>query len=312
MTHYKQKISGLALLLTLLMNIAYAQEPVKKEKAQTQAAQAASNPVVGSGTPGRISKWTGVEGTNTYSPGNTNIIEDKVGKVGSGTTSPTSPLTVRGMIDTTLGGYKFPDGTVQTTAFDPNQVVRSLNGLTGNVQLAAGANITITPSGNTLTIAAENALTGVTHDATLKGDGTPASPLEVHDLDNPGRQPFVIKAPSLPTDPGVPSGKRFVIDYISGFTQISPAFSQAPERVDIRVFTTTSGIFMEHYVIGYLVFSGTLSSRYVVSQQVRLFCDSGTKPAFASPFGGSGGNFGNYFHRSSCRPALADKVIRKA
>jgi hypothetical protein len=35
---------------------------------------------------------------------------------GIGTAVPTSLLTVRGMIETTLGGYKFPDGTVQTTA----------------------------------------------------------------------------------------------------------------------------------------------------------------------------------------------------
>jgi hypothetical protein len=42
--------------------------------------------------------------------------EDKFGRVGIGTTAPTSKLTVQGMIETTLGGLKFPDGTVQTTA----------------------------------------------------------------------------------------------------------------------------------------------------------------------------------------------------
>src|SRR6185503_16135425 len=45
-----------------------------------------------------------------------NIYEDKFGKIGIGTRTPTSLLTVQGMIETTLGGYKFPDGTVQTTA----------------------------------------------------------------------------------------------------------------------------------------------------------------------------------------------------
>jgi hypothetical protein len=44
------------------------------------------------------------------------ITEDKFGHVGVGTTAPTSKLTVQGMIETTLGGLKFPDGTVQTTA----------------------------------------------------------------------------------------------------------------------------------------------------------------------------------------------------
>ena len=123
------------------------------------------------------------------------------------------------MIETTLGGYKFPDGTVQTTAAlssifhdaslmgngtsesplgiaiggvqtvhiansgdggeDRQQVVRSLNGLFDNIQLAGGTNITITPAGNTLTIAAPNLLTGVAHDATLAGNGTTATPLGV-------------------------------------------------------------------------------------------------------------------------------------
>jgi len=47
--------------------------------------------------------------------GDTSIFEDKNGLVGVGTDSPTSKLTVAGMIQTTLGGLKFPDGTVQTT-----------------------------------------------------------------------------------------------------------------------------------------------------------------------------------------------------
>jgi hypothetical protein len=38
------------------------------------------------------------------------------GFLGIGTTLPTSPLTVSGMIHCTSGGFKFPDGTVQTTA----------------------------------------------------------------------------------------------------------------------------------------------------------------------------------------------------
>ncbi len=36
--------------------------------------------------------------------------------LGIGTTTPTSPLTVAGTIESTSGGIKFPDGTVQTTA----------------------------------------------------------------------------------------------------------------------------------------------------------------------------------------------------
>jgi hypothetical protein len=48
---------------------------------------------------------------------------------------------------------KIADGAVTGGKIAPGQVVRNINGLLDNVQLAAGSNITITPSGNTLTIA---------------------------------------------------------------------------------------------------------------------------------------------------------------
>jgi len=49
------------------------------------------------------------------------------GNVGIGTTSPSSPLTVNGTIQSQSGGFKFPDGTVQTT---------SSGGTSGSVWLA--------------------------------------------------------------------------------------------------------------------------------------------------------------------------------
>jgi hypothetical protein len=84
-------------------------------------------PVSGSGTNGQISKWTG---SNTLA--DSAMTEDKYGRVGIGVTLPTSKLTVQGMIETTLGGYKFPDGTIQTTAATPGGVSVPLL-LTGNV-----------------------------------------------------------------------------------------------------------------------------------------------------------------------------------
>ena len=105
---------------------------------------AVANPVIGSGSAGRLAKWTGLYGANTYSVGDSGITEDKFGKIGIGTTSPTSPLTVAGIIDTINpgGGIKFADGTIQTTS-------------------------------------ASGALFSIPHDATLAGNGTAGSPLGV-------------------------------------------------------------------------------------------------------------------------------------
>jgi prepilin-type N-terminal cleavage/methylation domain-containing protein len=97
-------------------------------------------PVLGSGTVGRVTKWVGFN-SNSFI-GDSTIFEDKLGNVGIGTDAPSSRFTVAGMIETTLGGYKFPDGTVQTTS-------------------------------------ATGALFGVSHDATLTGNGTAGFPLSV-------------------------------------------------------------------------------------------------------------------------------------
>src|SRR5262245_48449764 len=72
-------------------------------------------PVLGGGTLGRLPKWTGFSSSNSVL-GNSTIFEDKFGNVGIGTDTPPSRFTVAGMIETTLGGVKFPDGTIQTTA----------------------------------------------------------------------------------------------------------------------------------------------------------------------------------------------------
>jgi microcystin-dependent protein len=48
-------------------------------------------------------------GTGMYYPG--------AGKVGIGTDSPGETLSVNGTIESITGGFRFPDGTIQTTAF---------------------------------------------------------------------------------------------------------------------------------------------------------------------------------------------------
>jgi len=106
------------------------------------------------------------------------------GTVSIGTTGTGSTLTVGGVIESTSGGIKFPDGSQQTTA----------------------------------------GLSTVTTNTTLTGDGTSTaplginSPLLVRDMDNPAFQPFVLTNTNLVT---VPSGKRLVIDYVSALVDVT-------------------------------------------------------------------------------------------
>lgn len=54
------------------------------------------------------------------------------GGVGIGTNAPASPLTVAGRIESLSGGFKFPDGTIQTTAASSGGDGHSLDAADGN------------------------------------------------------------------------------------------------------------------------------------------------------------------------------------
>jgi hypothetical protein len=246
----------------------------------------AAQSVSGSGTTGRIARWVGVEGANTFVLGNSTIFEDKFGKVGIGTDTPTSPLTVMGLIETkgSGGGVKFPDGTIQTTAgVAPNDVVRSLNGLKGDLLLVGGANITVSSAGNTITVAAPNALTRVVHDATLTGDGTTASPLSVVQGAGDASQPFQVSlgrvSPGASEPFTVPAGKRLVIEFVgASITRPTSVDLQPNDFVFIR--TELGSTMVEHDLVSYRIESRpapTGFTTYLVGQIVKLYADPGTQ-----------------------------------
>ena len=141
-------LATLLLTFALLLGGATAQEQAKKNPDQQQTAGPAISPaatpapVVGSGTPGKVTKWSGISGSSTYVVGDSVILEDKFGNIGIGAALPTSKLTVAGMIQSLSGGITFPDGTIQTTS-------------------------------------ATGALFSIPHDSTLMGNGTAGSPLGV-------------------------------------------------------------------------------------------------------------------------------------
>ena len=57
-----------------------------------------------------------VGGAGSWGASGNDIYNTNSGKVGIGTASPGQKLSVAGMVESTSGGVKFPDGTVQTTA----------------------------------------------------------------------------------------------------------------------------------------------------------------------------------------------------
>ncbi len=343
-----KRLFSITLLLIFVSGAVFAQEPTKRSKPQNLTAAAASNPVTGSGSAGQITKWTGVDGANTYTVGNSNITEDKFGKIGIGTTTPSSVLTVRGMIETTLGGYKFPDGTVQTTAgissvshdatltgngtaasplgiaaggvnttqlannavtaakladgavttakltdgavttakladaavtnakIANGTVVRSLNGLTENVTIAGGTNIAISSAGNTITVAAPNALTNVAHDATLTGNGTPASPLSVVQGAGDASQPVQVTL-DISLSFTVPDGKRFVIEYVgASVTRPTSGTLQPMDGFELR--TRIGSTTVSHILVSYRVSNGVAGfATYFTGQVVKFYADPGTQ-----------------------------------
>ena len=217
-------------------------------------------PVTGSGTIGRLTKWAGFTSSNS-AIGDSIVYEDKNGRVGVGTDSPTSRLSVAGLIESLSGGIKFPDGTVQSTS-------------------STGALLT------------------VAHDSTLMGDGTPvsplglSSPLAIRDLDNPARQPFQARVSCSTTIdgcsefiPSPPAGKRLVIEYVSMQGEI-PAGQVATFQID----ATAGGQFAVHDLgLSQPAVAFGFVGRVVVAQQVRLYADPGL-PIHASAARNGSGN----------------------
>src|SRR5262249_36196603 len=108
------KISNTVVTIFLLSSLVFAQTlgGAKRKKQESSFGSGITTSAVGgSGTGGHLTKWA-----NNSILTDSSITENKTGLIGIGTANPTSPLTVEGMIEITLGGLKFPDGTVQTSA----------------------------------------------------------------------------------------------------------------------------------------------------------------------------------------------------
>ncbi len=92
------------------------------------------------------------------------LLAENGGKVGIATTTPTYPLTVAGVIHSSTGGYRFPDGTTQTTA-------ASGSGGGGYGWTTSGTNVILATSTNKVGIATTTptyplTVAGVIHSST--------------------------------------------------------------------------------------------------------------------------------------------------
>ena len=77
----------------------------------------ASNTFLGANTSGtsNLTNATAIGAGTTVAQSNSLVLGNNA-NVGIGTSAPASKLTVVGLIETTTGGVKFPDGSIQTTA----------------------------------------------------------------------------------------------------------------------------------------------------------------------------------------------------
>ncbi len=259
---------------------------------ETQAAS--PTPVTGSGISGQLPKWAGNNSTS-YVLTDSIITEDKTGKIGIGTTAPTSKLTVQGMIETTLGGYKFPDGTVQTTtgiAFVTHDATLTGNGMANSpLGIANGGVNTIHLANNAVTAAkvapaqVVKGINGLTDSVLLQAGAN----LAITTVGNTMTIASTVSDPASNAFQGnlvinfadgqglsngslaIPAGKRLAIEFIS----ITSSVPAAQELVDILLTTTVNGVASDYRLAVQATGSDASPYKYVAEKLVRLYADSG-------------------------------------
>jgi hypothetical protein len=165
-------------------------------------------------------------------------------------------------VDTT----QLANNAVTAAKIAPGNVVKSLNGLKDEVTLAAGPNITLTPAGNTLTIA--STVADPDQNAFQR-----SYELHVHPDDGDFGAHTTIP---------VPAGKRLVIEYIS-------IAEYGDGEFQLMILDTTLNGVACQLRIGVPKDGGGLGIN--VDKQVRIYSDTNIHLEIVSSSGGSKGLF---------------------
>lgn len=103
---------------------------------------------------------------------NTFIVDAVNNRVGIGTLTPGFPLSVNGIIQSASGGFRFPDASVQTSAFVPTSYVAKIGDTMSGQLTITGAGLLVDSADNTLFVDATNNRVSIGH----------ASPTRVFDI----------------------------------------------------------------------------------------------------------------------------------
>ena len=164
------------------------------------------------------------------------------GNVGIGTTAPSVPLEVNGMVASKLNGYKFPDGSVQISAAAVSGLVSLTDAANIAVNGSLGAVYKVTLGGNRTLDNATNLVVGAVYTFIFTQDATGGRTLT---FGGNYKFPSGISAPTLSSAPGVTDAAQFVSDgtymyYMSGFASATaPCYAPTNVTVAVGIGATT-------------------------------------------------------------------------
>lgn len=96
---------------------------------------------------------------------NTFIVDAVNNRVGVGTLTPGFPLSVNGVIQSASGGFRFPDASVQTSAFVPSSYVAKVGDTMSGQLNILGAGLNVDSADNTFFVDATNNRVAIGHNA---------------------------------------------------------------------------------------------------------------------------------------------------